>query len=58
MVTGREDGAVICVMGLEIGGGKTLTATITLESANALGITVGDPITALIKAPHVILAVE
>lgn len=40
------------------GGGKTLVATITLESAKSLGIAVGEPIIALIKAPHVILAVE
>jgi molybdate transport system regulatory protein len=43
---------------LYIRGGKTLTATITLESAEALEIEVGDELTALVKAPHVILAVE
>ena len=58
VVTGREDGAVNCEVGLDIGGGKTLTATITLESARNLDLAVGDRITALIKAPHVILAVE
>jgi molybdate transport system regulatory protein len=57
-VSGREDGAVNSEIGLDIGGGKTLTATITLESARNLAITVGEPVTALIKAPHVILAVE
>lgn len=58
VVTGREDGAVNSEIGLDIGGGKTLTATITLESAQALELAVGDRVTALIKAPHVILAVE
>ncbi len=58
VVSSREDGAVNSEIGLDIGGGKTLTATITLESARSLDITVGEPITALIKAPHVILAVE
>ena len=58
LVSSREDGAVNSEIGLDIGGGKTLTATITLESANALELAVGDKVTALIKAPHVILAVE
>jgi molybdate transport system regulatory protein len=57
-VTAREDGAVNSEVSLDIGGGKTLTATITLESAQALEISVGDAVAALIKAPHVILAVE
>jgi len=30
----------------------------SLESANALELAIGDGVTALIKAPHVILAVE
>lgn len=58
VVRGREDGAVNSEISIDIGGGKTLVAGITLESARALAIAVGDPITALIKAPHVILAVE
>ncbi|THD81137.1 MAG: LysR family transcriptional regulator [Phenylobacterium sp.] len=57
-VAGREDGAVNSEIAVDIGGGKTLVATITLESARTLEIAVGDPITALVKAPHVILAVE
>lgn len=58
VVADREDGAVNSEVTLDIGGGKTLTATITRESADALEIAVGDAVTALIKAPHVILAVE
>lgn len=54
----REDGAVSCEIALDIGGGKTLIAMITLESAQALEIAVGDRVTALIKASHLILAVE
>lgn len=57
-VARREDGAVTSEVVLDIGGGKTLTATVTLESATALELAVGDAVTALIKAPHVILAVE
>lgn len=58
VVAGREDGAVNSEIAVHIGGGKTLVATVTLESAQVLDIEVGDPIIALIKAPHVILAVE
>ena len=57
-VAGREDGAVNSEIAVDIGGGKTLTATITIESANTLELAVGDAVTALVKAPHVILAVE
>lgn len=54
----REDGAVNSEITLDIGGGKTLVVAVTLESARALELQVGDEVTALIKAPHVILAVE
>ena len=57
-VSHREDGAVSSEITLSLADGKTLTATITRESAQALGLAVGDVVTALIKAPHVILAVE
>jgi molybdate transport system regulatory protein len=58
VVASRNDGAVNSEITLDIGGGKTLVSTITLESARALGLTPGETVTALIKAPHVILAVE
>lgn len=58
VVTHREDGAVNSEVTLDIGAGKSLTAVLTVESANALEIKTGDHMNALIKAPHVILAVE
>jgi molybdate transport system regulatory protein len=58
VVSARIDGAVSSEITLTIAEGKTLTATITRESAEAMGLKVGEPLTALIKAPHVILAVE
>ncbi|PZQ51730.1 MAG: molybdenum-dependent transcriptional regulator [Phenylobacterium zucineum] len=58
VVAARDDGAVSTEVTLDIGGGKTLVSTITLESAQALELAAGDEVTALIKAPHVILAVE
>jgi molybdate transport system regulatory protein len=57
-ISARVDGAVSSEITLAIAEGKTLTATITRESAEAMGLKVGDALTALIKAPHVILAVE
>ncbi len=58
IVTQREDGAVNSEIVLDIGGAKTIVATITRESAQTLDIKAGETVTALIKAPHVILAVE
>jgi molybdate transport system regulatory protein len=58
VVAERRDGAVSSEIALTIAEGKTLTATITRESAAAMDLKAGDPLTALIKAPHVILAVE
>jgi molybdate transport system regulatory protein len=58
VVAAREDGAVNSEIRLDIGAGKTLVATVTLESAQVLELAVGDTVTALVKAPHVILAVE
>ena len=57
-VVRREDGAVNSEISLAIDAGKTITATITRESAEALDLKLGDPALALIKASHVILAVE
>ncbi len=53
-----EEGAVNSEVVLALGGGKTLTAIVTRESARSLGLEVGGSATALIKASHVILAVE
>ena len=53
-----EPGAVNSEVTLDLDQGKTLSATITRESAESLHFTVGDRAVALIKASHVILAVE
>lgn len=53
-----ERGAVNDVVTLDIGGGKSITATVTHESTENLGLAPGVKIAALIKASHVILAVE
>jgi molybdate transport system regulatory protein len=53
-----ERGAVNDEVTLDIGGGKSLTATVTHESADALELKPGVRVAALVKASHVILAVE
>lgn len=52
----RTDGAVNSEIVLDLGGGKTLAATITRESAEELALQPGDRATALVKSSHVILA--
>ncbi len=52
------EGAVNSEVVLAIDGGARLTAIITMESAKDLGIIEGGRACALVKAPHVILAVK
>jgi molybdate transport system regulatory protein len=54
----HETGAVNDEVVLDLGGGKTITATITRESGKALGLEPGQRAQALVKASHVILAVD
>ncbi len=58
VVAERVDGPVSSEITLAIASEKTLVATITRESAEVMGLAAGQTVTALIKAPHVILAVE
>jgi molybdate transport system regulatory protein len=58
VVTRHEKGAVNDEITLELAPGKTLVATITQQSAEDLGLQPGSTATALIKASHVILAVD
>lgn len=57
-VTHREDGPVSSEVTLALAAGKSITATLTRDSAEALDLKLGDPVTALVKAPHVLLAVD
>jgi molybdate transport system regulatory protein len=54
----REDGAINSEIVLAVSAGKTLTATVTRQSAEELDLKVGSPASALIKASHVILVLE
>jgi molybdate transport system regulatory protein len=58
IVIRHEVGAVNDEVVLDIGAAKTITATITRESGQELALNLGDHAQALIKASHVILAVD
>lgn len=57
IVSARE-GAVNGEVVLDIGGGKMLTAIVTNDSLQSLGLKAGTRACALIKASHIILAVS
>jgi molybdate transport system regulatory protein len=58
VVRTHQQGAVNDEVTLEIDEGKTLTATITRGSGETLAFAEGEPAQALIKASHIILAVD
>lgn len=57
-VVQRDDGAVNSEIVLDLGGGKTIAAIITKKSADTLDLMPGERACALIKASHIVLAVE
>ena len=58
VVTDIDNGAVMTVVKVELDGGQQITASITKDAAEDLGIEVGKPVTALIKSTEVMLGVE
>ena len=57
-VTSITTGVVAAEVQVDIGGGNTITSTITVNSVERLGLKVGRDVTAVIKASEVILGVE
>jgi molybdate transport system regulatory protein len=53
-----ETSAINAEVILDIGGDKTLVATITAHSAQALALTPGKPAYALFEAAHVVIAID
>jgi molybdate transport system regulatory protein len=53
-----EVGAINAEVVLDIGGGKTLAATISSHSAEKLGLAPGKPACALFDASHVLIAID
>jgi molybdopterin-binding protein len=50
------EGMVAAKVKVDIGGGNTITSTITVEAVKELAIKVGDEVSVLIKASSVMLA--
>ena len=53
-----KDGAVNGMIVIDIGGGNKVTASITMDSINRLGLKVGSDAYAVIKATSVMVAVD
>lgn len=57
-VTDVQEGMVAAKVKVDIGGGNTITSTITVEAVKQLGIKVGDEVSVLIKASSVMVGKE
>lgn len=57
-VTALQEGAVNCIVTIDIGGGNMITATISLASAKELGLKAGMEAYAVIKATSVMVGVD
>ena len=57
-VASVDTGAVTTIVKVALDGGQHVTASITKEAAEDLNLTVGAPVTAVIKSSEVMLAVE
>lgn len=53
-----EQGLVNAIVKIDIGGGNIIASTISLESIKELGLEVGKPAYAVIKATSVMVGVE
>jgi molybdate transport system regulatory protein len=57
-VSSVEHGAVMSTVTIRLDGGQEVVAAITKDSAEALGLTEGDVVKAIIKATEVIVGKE
>ncbi|MBO0877486.1 MAG: TOBE domain-containing protein [Pseudonocardia sp.] len=57
-VASVDVGAVMTIVKVDIGGGQQITSSITKDAAEDLGLTVGAPVTVVIKSTEVMLATE
>ena len=57
-VTDIKKGAVAAQVRIDIGGGHEITSTVTIDAVEELGLTVGKPVKAVVKASEVILGVD
>jgi molybdate transport system regulatory protein len=56
-VANIEDGAVNSEVAIRLVGGTTIVSSITKESVHALALQQGDQVSAIVKAPHVLIGV-
>lgn len=52
-----EPGSVMTIVKVQLDGGQEVTASVTKESVQELGLSVGSTVTAVIKSTEVMLAV-
>lgn len=57
-ITGIESGAVNAIVTIDIGGGNTVSSTISMASVRELGLEVGKEAYAIIKATSVMVGVD
>lgn len=57
-VAAIEIGAVMAVVKVDLDGGQQITASITKDAVEDLGLAVGGPVTALVKSTEVMIGVE
>ena len=53
-----KKGAVAAQVKIDVGGGNVITSTVTVDAVEELGLEVGKPVTAIIKASEVILGAD
>lgn len=54
-ITEVEKGPVSAKVKIDVGGGTIITSTVTSETVEDLGLTVGDSVVAIIKASDVLI---
>lgn len=54
-VTEIQEGVVTAKVTIDIGGGKTMTSTISMDALKDLGLKVGSDATAIVKSSFVII---
>ncbi|MBQ7886570.1 MAG: TOBE domain-containing protein [Clostridia bacterium] len=57
-VAGIAEGVVNGIMQIDIGGGNVMSATISMNAIKELGLKVGEPAYAVVKATSVMVAVD
>jgi len=57
-VAAIEVGSVMTIVKVDLDGGQQVTASVTRDGVEELGLKVGSPVIALVKATEVMLGVE